>query len=187
MDKKALRREINTLIENMDDTVLTELSRIVSGLIIEQPLWQEAEQILLFLSFRKEFETGYLLEQAFKEGKTVAVPRIYGNDMAFHYLNSLDDNLETNKWGIREPLVDSPRWNPEKGRTLMLTPGVAFGPEGSRLGRGGGFYDRFLTQHGHTLKTVGLSFQCQFRNNIPMEEQDRRLDGLCTEKRFLLF
>ncbi|MBB6481048.1 5-formyltetrahydrofolate cyclo-ligase [Spirochaeta isovalerica] len=187
MNKKAIRKEINTLIDNMEDSILTDLSRRVSELVIEQPVWKEAKQILLFLSFGKEFKTDFLIRQALKDQKAVAVPRICGKEMTFHYIKGLDDALETNRWGIREPLAGSPLWNPEKGKTLMLTPGVAFGPEGSRLGRGGGFYDRFLSEKGDVLKTVGLSFEWQFRDDIPMEEQDRRLDGLSTESRFLIF
>jgi len=187
MDKKAIRREINALFENMDDAQLEERSRRVSSLMEKQPIWKTAEQILLFLSFGREFKTDFLIEAALNEGKLVAVPRIYGKEMRFHYLGGLDDSLETNRWGIREPQAEAPEWKAEKGGTLMLSPGMAFGPGGSRLGRGGGFYDRFLAKEGDKLKTVGLSFECQFREDIPLEKHDWPLDGLCTEKRFLIF
>lgn len=187
MDKKSLRKEIYYLFDEMPDSKRMSLSREASDRLMAQSLWKEAEQILTYLTFRKEFETEHLIRSALAEGKQVAVPRIYGKEMKFHYLNSLDDNLEINKWGIREPLTGSDLWNASRGKTLILTPGLAFGPSGSRLGRGGGFYDRFLSKIEEGIKTVGLCFESQHREDIPLEEHDRRLDALCTDKRFILF
>ena len=182
-----MRQEIKLLFNNLNKAKIEELSRKVSNLLMKQPLWREAEQILIFLSFGREFETTFLIKSALKDGKMVAVPRLYGKEMKFHYISGLDDRLEVNSMGIREPFPDTPQWTIENGKALMLTPGLAFGPSGSRLGRGGGYYDRFLAIHKDKIKTVGLSFECQFREDIPMEDFDRPLDGLCTERRFILF
>lgn len=182
-----MRQEIHLYLNSLDNKTICELSRQTSRNLISQKQWKEAGQILTFLSFGKEFETRFLIESALNEGKKVAVPRIRGREMTFHYLKSMDDKLETNRWGIREPLPDSEVWSPGEDMSLLTAPGLAFGPGGERLGRGGGFYDRFLSIHGRELTTVGLCFEEQIREEIPREEHDILLGGICTEKRFTLF
>nr|MDA3810291.1 5-formyltetrahydrofolate cyclo-ligase [Spirochaetaceae bacterium] len=130
------------------------------------------------------FQTDFLIKQAFKSNKKVAVPRIYGKDMKFHYINSLNDPFELNKWDIREPLEPTPSWTSADGRALMLTPGLAFSKGGGRLGRGGGFYDRYLSEYGNDLTTVGLCFEQQIREDFPVNEHDYLINAVCSNRSF---
>lgn len=151
-----------------------------------QKIWKDAETILLFLTFGKEFQTDFLIGKALQSGKKVAVPRIYGKVMKFHYIQSLNDPMELNRWEIREPLPSAPFWTPDDGKALMLTPGLAFTEKGERLGRGGGFYDRYLSDYGDFLFTVALCFEEQIRVEIPVDEHDYILDAVCSNQHFTL-
>lgn len=182
MDKKAVRKEIYKFFQEISSEKLKSRSLTATENLTMQELWYQSDVILTFLTFGKEFETSFLIKKALEEGKSVAVPRIYGKEMKFHYINSLSDNFEINRWNIREPLSTTPFWLPEEDRTLMTTPGMAFKTDGGRLGRGGGFYDRFLSQFGNSLKTVGLCLEQQIRDDFPVGELDYPLQAVCSDR-----
>jgi len=184
MDKKTVRKEINQFFSSISSDNLLIKSRKTSENLIKQDLWNQSEITLAFLTFGKEFETSFLIERALETGKRVAVPRIYDRKMIFHYISSLDDKFEINRWDIREPLVSAPGWSPSDGKTLMLTPGLAFNNSGGRLGRGGGFYDRFLNIFGKEITTVGLCFEEQIRDDFPVETYDYYLNAICSDVSF---
>ncbi len=186
MDKKNVRKEIYQFFEDISPEKLKSLSFTVTENLTAQDLWQQSHVILAFLTFGKEFETSFLIKKALEEGKKVAVPRIYGKEMKFHYINSLNDNFDVNRWNIREPLSTTPFWLPEEDKTLMVAPGLAFKVSGGRLGRGGGFYDRFLSQFGKSLKTVGLCFEQQIRDDFPVGELDYPLQAVCSDRKLYL-
>ncbi len=184
MNKKALRDEINRHFLNMNDSTLENLSRRTTEIFVKSKIWNSSDIILAFLSFGKELKTDSIINQAIIEGKRIAVPRIYGKEMKFHYIESLNDNFEINKWDIKEPLRETPVWKDKDGKTLMVTPGLAFSPKGGRLGRGGGFYDRFLSTYGKNIFTAAFCTEGQIRDNVPVEEHDRIMDAVCSDSHF---
>lgn len=186
MDKKTVRDEIYQFFDELSGAKIIALSRDTSEILSGKKIWYQSEVILAYLTFGKEFETSLLIKKALEQGKRVAVPRIYGREMKFHYIESLSDIFEVNRWNIREPLVHTPIWQPEEGKTLMVTPGLAFQLSGGRLGRGGGFYDRFLSQFANSLMTVGLCFEQQIRDDFPVGELDYPLQAVCSNKKFYL-
>lgn len=101
------------------------------------------------------------------------LPRVIGNGlMEFIRIQSVND-LKPGPFGIREP-IDGPiisRFD------TILCPGVAFAYDGSRLGQGGGFYDRFLAEQ-RTAKILGVAFQCQLVDQIPSDHHDIRMDAI---------
>lgn len=187
MDKKTVRREINQFFNRISHKDLAKCSLDTSKILMHHKIWKESDIILAFLTFGKEFETDHLIKEALQSGKKVAVPRIYGKEMKFHYISSLDDEFEINRWMIREPLSEVDFWTPADGDALMLTPGLAFNSKGGRLGRGGGFYDRFLSTRGKNLFTVALCFEKQIREDFPVEPRDYTIDSVCSNERILIF
>lgn len=187
MDKKTIRKEINKYFNEIPEKELDRQSRNVTDLLIQQEFWNTSRTILAFLTFGKEFETSFLIEQALNQGKKVAVPRICGKTMNFHYIKSLNDDFQLNKWNIREPKTEAPDWTPERGNALLISPGLAFNRSGGRLGRGGGFYDRFLSEHSKNITSLGVCFEKQIREDFPVEKHDCLLDALCSEKSYYLF
>ena len=184
MGKISIRSEINQYLNNLSNLEIHDLSKKTTNILINNNTWNDFSVVLAFLSFGKEFETTPLIELALKQGKKVAVPRIYGKEMKFHYINSLKDKFDINRWEIREPLTSTTFWTPEDGKALMVTPGLAFNKNGGRLGRGGGFYDRYLSEYGDFLTTVGLCFEQQIRDDFPVNEHDYILDAVCSDIQF---
>ena len=143
-----------------------------------------------------ELDTRAVITKAWEEGKTVFVPRVMDDHLVFLSLESFSDSFDTGSFGIREPKLSRPRWHPlsSVGPTLVLAPGLAFDLGGGRLGRGGGYYDRFLSEirlaadaAGETPPVcLGFAFDQQVFDNVPMTEKDERMDGLVTDKRTIL-
>ncbi len=94
--------------------------------------------------------------------------------------------MERHRFGILEPPETASEVKPEgRGKTLVLVPGAAFDPSMGRLGRGGGFYDAFLSGYRDALTAVGTCFSIQLVPRIPMDPWDVRMDLVVTENGFL--
>ena len=113
-----------------------------------------------------------MLQKALEDGKKVAVPKVYGDEMRFLYLNDLS-RVEIGYCGIPEPIDDAPV--ADDPTALVLMPGLAFDEAGHRIGYGGGFYDKFLaSEPGHP--TLALCYAFQMVDQIPTEEYDIPVD-----------
>ena len=113
-----------------------------------------------------------MLEQALKDGKRVAVPKCYGDEMKFIYMDDLTA-VETGYAGIPEPIDDEPV--ADDPTALVLMPGLAFDREGHRIGYGGGFYDKFLSAE-PTHPTLALCYEFQMQEHLETEEFDIPVD-----------
>lgn len=118
-----------------------------------------------------------------KDGKTIAVPKVFGEIMKYYAITSYDDP-EDGYFGIREPKHAE---LPEiiAGDGLMILPGVAFDEERHRIGYGGGFYDRYLEAHPRMQK-IAFAFEFQMFEEVPFEEFDRKPEKIITEKRIII-
>ena len=113
-----------------------------------------------------------MLEQALAEGKRVAVPKVYGDEMRFLYIDDLS-RVEKGYAGIPEPIDDEPV--AEDPTALVLMPGLAFDRMGRRIGYGGGFYDKFLSAE-PDHPTLALCYGFQMLDELPTEEFDVPVD-----------
>ena len=121
--------------------------------------------------------TRYIIEQAWKDGKEVAVPKVFGKDMVFYRLTDFSQ-LESGYFGIPEPKEDGETVSWEEA--MMVMPGVAFDINCNRVGYGGGFYDVWLKRHGSHVTACGLAYDFQLRNEIPFERHDRMMNIVIT-------
>jgi 5-formyltetrahydrofolate cyclo-ligase len=141
------------------------------------PEWPAARTVALYAAQASEPDLRHLLADA---GKTFCFPRVTGDGMAFHQCQSMDV-LRPGPWKLLEP---DPALCPEvpvQEIDLLLIPGLAFTRSGGRLGRGGGFYDRFLTGvHPRAVK-VGICFHVQLVEDLPTEAHDHEVDWVVTE------
>ena len=113
--------------------------------------------IFVFLSFDSEVRTDGLVKKAFSDTKIVAIPRIQHKGMIFHQINSLETGLIMNNYGIREPASHFPVIKPDSLQPyLVIVPGLAFDKKKNRLGRGGGFYDRFISKIRKGKRNTGV-------------------------------
>lgn len=172
MDKKTLRAIIRTQKRAMTPEQIEEKSRILGEKFLKTQFYRQAKTIYGYLPYNQEVRTVPMLEQALRDGKQVAVPKVYGEEMKFHYLTDLS-RVETGYAGIPEPIGDEPVAEDETA--LVLMPGMAFDREGHRIGYGGGFYDKFLAGEPEH-PTVALCYDFQVLPQLETEEFDVPVD-----------
>ena len=172
MDKKALRAHIRQIKLALSEETICTASKKLTEQFLAHPLYQQAATIYGYLPYNQEIRTWDLLTQALKDGKQVAVPKVYGDEMRFVMLTDLS-RVAPGYASIPEPIDDEPVVNDPTA--LVLMPGLAFDREGHRMGYGGGFYDRFLAEE-PTHPTIALCYEFQLLEHIPTEEFDVPVD-----------
>jgi len=172
MDKASLRREIREKKRAMTEQEIVRRSQKLAALFAQSQLYRNAKTIYGYLPYNQEVRTVPMLEQALKDGKRVAVPKVYGETMKFIYLEDFSQ-IEKGFAGIPEPVADGPV--AEDKTALVLMPGLAFTKCGDRMGYGGGFYDRFLAEEPEH-PTLALCYDFQMVDSLPTEEFDIPVD-----------
>ena len=172
MDKQALRKQIRQQKRAMTEAQITSASARLGELFLQSKLYRQAKTVYGYLPYNQEVRTVPMLEQAIRDGKRVAVPKVYGEDMRFIYIDDFS-HVETGYAGIPEPIDDGPV--ADDPTALVLMPGLAFDPEGHRIGYGGGFYDRFLAAE-PSHPTLALCYSFQMLPKLETEEFDIPVD-----------
>lgn len=172
MNKQELRRAIRERKRAMTEEEIVKRSNALAEKFYNSPAYQAASTIYGYLPYNQEVRTVPMLQRALDEGKRVAVPKVYGEEMRFIYLEDLTQ-VSKGYAGIPEPIADAPV--AEDQRALVLMPGLAFDPQGHRIGYGGGFYDRFLAQEPHH-PTLALCYEFQMQAHLDTEEFDIPVD-----------
>ena len=172
MDKKELRRQIREKKRAMTEAQIVAASERLGELFLNCPEYQAAKTIYGYLPYNQEVRTVPMLEQAMKDGKRVAVPKCYGDQMRFIYMEDLS-LVENGYANIPEPIADEPV--ADDPTALVLMPGLAFTEEGNRMGYGGGFYDKFLAAEPNH-PTVALCYDFQMVDYIPTDDYDIPVD-----------
>ena len=172
MDKKELRAMIRAQKRAMTEQEIESKSQRLTELFLATDAYRQAKTIYGYLPYNQEVRTEALLEQALRDGKRVAVPKCYGDEMRFIYLDDLS-KVEKGYCGIPEPVDDEPLG--DDPTALVLMPGLAFDKEGHRIGYGGGFYDKFLMQEPEH-PTLALCYDFQMLPELHTEEFDIPVD-----------
>ena len=172
MDKKALRASIRDQKRAMTTEEIESLSATLAEKFYETPQYKAASTIYGYLPYNQEVRTVPMLQRALDDGKTVAVPKVIDDRMIFVVMDDLS-KVEKGYAGIPEPIKDDPV--ADDPTALVLMPGLAFDPQGHRIGYGGGFYDRFLAQE-PDHPTVALCYDFQMLPKLETEEFDIPVD-----------
>ena len=172
MDKKQLRKTIRERKQAMTMAEIEEKSRILGEKFVASEAYRNAKTIYGYLPYNQEVRTVPMLEQALRDGKQVAVPKVYGEDMKFIYLTDLSQ-VEKGYAGIPEPIADGPV--ADDPTALVLMPGLAFDPQGHRIGYGGGFYDKYLAAE-PDHPTLALCYDFQMLPKLETEAFDIPVD-----------
>ena len=176
-EKKEIRKKIFKARKEHDDAWIQEKSHVITETLTKLPEYRNAERIMAYADYNHEVITRYMIEQAWKDGKEVAVPKVFGKDMIFYKLTDFSQ-LESGYFGIPEPREDGETVSWEDA--MMIMPGVAFDEKCDRVGYGGGFYDVWLKRHGSQVTACGLAYDFQLRNEIPFERHDRMMNIVIT-------
>ncbi|SLM86678.1 MULTISPECIES: 5-formyltetrahydrofolate cyclo-ligase [Vagococcus] len=174
--RKKVLHDLKTLSQQPDEK--NQIEKSMLNKLFETKSWQEASVIGTTLSMNKEFNTEPLIKQAIKEGKTICVPRTFGLGKMDFYYYDLEEPLEETKFGVLEPTNNHQF---EKNKIdLLIVPGVAFSKEGYRVGFGGGFYDRYLSDF--KGETYSLVFKEQMGYIWEPSQYDIPVKNMITEK-----
>jgi 5-formyltetrahydrofolate cyclo-ligase len=181
--KAALRAEIRARLKAMTPPERAAGSAQLCARLQGQEAWQTAAAVLFFAPLPDEPDIWPLLEEALGLGKTVLLPRFDPATQGYTAcrVQNLGEVVKTGKFGIREPSGACPVW-PLNRLDLGLVPGVGFGWNGRRLGRGKGYYDGLLQYVSGTK--CGVAFDEQVVGEIPSGPHDISLDYILTPTRW---
>ncbi len=168
MDKATLRKHIKEQKRAMTEAQIVQASEKLGELFAASQAYKDARTIYFYLPYNQEVRTVPMLQRALDDGKKVAVPKCYGDEMRFIYLEDLSQ-VEKGYCGIPEPIADGPVADDKTA--LVLMPGLAFDKEGHRIGYGGGFYDKFLAAEPEH-PTLALCYAFQMVDHLETEEFD---------------
>lgn len=149
-----------------------EASSRIREHLFSSKIWQSAQVVYGFSPIPTEPDWS---GDELPKDRAFAFPRVDGEEMDFF----LAGDFSVGKFGLREPLGSQLAPPPD----LVLVPGLAFSAAGARLGRGGGFYDRWLARHPSVI-TVGVCFACQLVEHLPDEAHDLQVQCVLTELGF---
>ena len=144
-----------------------EYSTLICQKIIQMDVFKRADCIYTYMDFNGEVCTEEIIQEAWKQGKKVAAPKVMGEDLKFFYIHSYDD-VEPGCWNIPEPVNQEVA---EAEDALLIVPGVAFDEKRHRCGYGKGFYDRYLSTHIRHV-TIGVAFDFQIVPRVPCDWHD---------------
>ncbi|HID11086.1 MAG TPA: 5-formyltetrahydrofolate cyclo-ligase [Candidatus Latescibacteria bacterium] len=177
MTKAQLRRQILRLRKALPPNEVRRLSAAVLSHLYASELYRNSHVVHTYVSVDNEVDTWPLIVRALKEGKQVVVPVVSGKGRLRHSVIDYISELVRGKWGLWEPRCF--RDTDLAAVDLVLVPGVVFDRRGYRVGFGGGYYDRFLSQV--SAPKVGLAFGFQVVSRIPEDPHDERVGYLATE------
>jgi 5-formyltetrahydrofolate cyclo-ligase len=179
--KKELRQKLRNELSAIPPEELQQRSAAACRLLCTQDEYQRAGTLMLFLSTAHEVDTRQLALQAWADAKVVLAPRVAWDQrrMLPIELQSLASDLEPGFMGIREPVEGMPV--PVSDIDLVIVPGLGFDEHGNRLGRGRGFYDRFLSHPDFRGISCALALEDQVVASIPVGPSDVAIDMLVTD------
>ncbi|HPY78264.1 MAG TPA: 5-formyltetrahydrofolate cyclo-ligase [Anaerohalosphaeraceae bacterium] len=187
MVKGITRSRIREALARLDQEQMREKSAAACRHLCTSEEFQQADTIMLYLSLEREVDTTQAVLKSFQQQKTVVVPSILWRERHLIPLtmSSLNCDMTHDRHGLRYPTAGRPM--PIEEIDLIVVPGVGFDRQGNRLGRGGGFYDRFLSHNGFRGRICGLAFEEQVLDTIPVMEHDIRLHMLVTDRGVFYF
>ena len=178
-EKQRLRRTIRALEERLSPRYLEESGRTIAARLLAMPEYRAAGTVFCFAGFGREVDTRPILEDALSAGKVLCLPLCVGSgQMELRQVTDLA-RLSPGAFGIPEPPADSPAAQVDEVDFAILPCGIC-DHAGHRLGRGGGYYDRFLARY--RGGTVLLCREKLIREEIPVEPHDFPVPWVLTER-----
>ena len=178
--KIELREHCRNFRKSLDPDVKAEMDAQISERVKKLYQSRSARVIMVYVSTSIEVDTFKIIENAFKDGKKVAVPRCIPQtrQMEFHYITSVDQ-LTPGSFSVLEPPAHYPVVSDFSG-ALMIVPGFMFDCFGYRLGYGKGYYDRYMSRYNGAA--VGICYSGELRTHMYHGRYDRAVDTIVSEK-----
>lgn len=184
--KIELRREITARLAALGAGERRRLGALAVQRLLASPAFAASRTVVAYASADPEIDTSTLFTETLAAGKRLGLPRTdrVTRAMQFHTVANPAADLEARHFKFPEPRAELPVL-PEEDIDLIVVPGLAFDAKGNRLGRGAGFYDRFLAHPSLKAATVALAFDCQIVDAVPVLPHDIPIAAIFTETRTL--
>ncbi len=180
MEKRLLRKiHMDRLAQLSEDQMRLADTQICHN-ILELDAYKKANKIFLYVSVGKEVDTYAVINHAIESGKEVYIPVCHGGGIMSAARLFSDNDLIEGRYGIPTVSDTAPVARPEE-LDLILVPGVCFDKQGNRLGRGGGYYDRYLAADNLSAKLVGVCRCEQLIDALEVDAHDRKVDVLISD------
>lgn len=182
--KAELRREMKDILARISEDDRRAASLQACRRLTQLEAFEHAMSVMLYMPLRGEIDVTPVAVRCFQLGKTVSVPRVdwKRKDMTAVEVIEFDDHfMEVDEHGVRVPRDARPILR--ETIDLVVAPALAFDPQGHRLGRGGGYYDRYLSRLRRTSTVAGIAFDQQVVDEVPAVKHDMRVDVLVTDRR----
>jgi 5-formyltetrahydrofolate cyclo-ligase len=180
-DKRAIRQELRERRKRLPAPLVEAAGVAVCARLLEFPLYQAAASVGLYLADENEVPTRLLIDQCVNAGRSLYLPRDAGVPAFVRWHPGT--SLRQGRGGVQEP-VDGVPVDLELP-AIVLLPVVAWDDAGTRLGRGGGFYDRLLPGLDPRVVRVGLAYEFQAFPELPRDPWDVSMHYVITERRLV--
>lgn len=180
--KKELRTRLQAVLAAIPPATREAHAAEAARLLFAEPEYQRAEILMIYLALPSEADTTPIVLQAWKDIKRVLAPQVSweSKKMIPVEINNLDTDIASTPYGLWQPIRGTPI--PIELIDLVIVPGMGFDGDGNRLGRGRGFYDRFLARPQFKGVICGLGHEDQFVDAIPSRKHDQKVHMLVTNK-----
>jgi 5-formyltetrahydrofolate cyclo-ligase len=179
--KKHLRAELKQSRSQVPESKRADMSQQIFNFLHEIDVFKQAKSVFCYISYLSEVETSSLINYFLNRNLALSVPKIIGKtEMIAVPIHDLD-GMAPDKMGILTPKSSEIASNPID---ISITPGLGFTVNGGRLGYGRGYYDRWFSQNQVKTK-IGIAFEVQIVDELPLEKTDMPLDILVTEERII--
>ncbi len=181
MDKKTLRRHMLALRRALPPEQAKAKSVAVTKRLLDLPEVCNADTILSYVSSKdNEVDTREFIRALLQDHRRVLVPVMQpAQQLRWSHLESLNE-LQPNRFGIFEPLPDDYRFSTAPESSVCIVPGIAFSIDGHRIGYGGGYFDRYLSENSD-ICSIGLAFEVQTTAVWVPELHDVQVKAVLTE------
>ena len=193
LEKQGFRRNLRLHISQLEENFFIQKSEEICKNILSWEIYQKAKTILFYMPLKTEPNIFKVIEDSFYQKKECYIPKITDEiTMKFFLLEkekSILEQVESGFYGILEPKENLPLLQikdlQKKDDILIFVPAMAFDKDKNRIGKGKGFYDRFLSKIFENSKgnitLAGISFDCFIFDKIPTEKNDMKVDFIISD------
>jgi 5-formyltetrahydrofolate cyclo-ligase len=180
--KALLRSRMRSLLKSLSDADMSARSALACARLVRTGQFGGARAVMLYLALPHELDCRHAIEAAWRCGKSVLVPRVNWSTRRIEPVPCRSfDNLTPGRYGLREPAGEPVA---PGAIDMVVVPALAYDLSGRRLGRGGGFYDRFLASPDLRAAKCGFALAEQVLPRVPADQHDQRVDMLVTDRSF---
>ncbi|MBU1181992.1 MAG: 5-formyltetrahydrofolate cyclo-ligase [Proteobacteria bacterium] len=185
--KGEIINNISKIFSKLSANNISEKTRSIEKRLFEFANFIEAKTSLLYINSGYEVVTKDILKRCFDYNKTVVLPSFNFEMQKISLLkvDNLKTGLKRGENGILEPDTSKCKTVPIQFIDIAIIPGFAFDEKGGRIGSGDGFYDRLIPMLPVTTRKVGLAYESQIIQQVPMESHDKHVDIIITENRII--